>query len=185
MRPNTLSNISFTNWWLKFAKDEQLIVQPKIKGLVVLLRYKYGQLVGVFKSNKENIKSSTEKIKSIPSLIDVSRKVEVEIIGTIYEEPKVFTNSKEELDKENTNKELLTFIAFESTNSDVDRLTDLARLENWGFETPITLRTDDPKQVESLYQKWLAGEIFTSYPTNGIICKANSAKEKLVFELTP
>ena len=137
------------------------------------------------KSNKENIKSSTEKIKSIPSLIDVSRKVEVEIIGTIYEEPKVYTNSTEELDKDNSNKELLAFIAFESTSSDVDRLTDLARLGNWGFATPITLRTYDPKQLESLYVKWLAGEIFTGYPTNGIICKVNSAKEKLGFELIP
>ena len=54
----------------------------------------------------------------------------------------------------------------------------MTQLQNWGFEVPVTLRTDDPKQVKKWHTQWIKKELFLNFPTNGIVAKCNSSSTK-------
>ena len=60
----------------------------------------------------------------------------------------------------------LLFLAFQIFCSNSDELSDLTQLQNWGFEVPITLRTDDPMQVKKWHSQWIKKELFSNLPTN-------------------
>ena len=84
---------------------------------------------------------------------------------------------------ENTSNTPLSFLAFQIFRSNSDELSDLTQLQNWGFEIPITLRTDDPSQVKRWHSQWINKELFSNLPTNGIVakCNASSTKSRLGF----
>ena len=63
-------------------------------------------------------------------------------------------------------------------SSKSDELSDLTQLQKWGFEVPITLRTEDPMQVKIWHSQWINNELFSNLPTNGIVAKCNSSSTK-------
>ena len=67
---------------------------------------------------------------------------------------------------------------FQIFSSNRDELSDLTQLQNWGFDVPITLRTDDPGQVRIWHSQWINKELFSNLPTNGIVAKCNSSSTK-------
>ena len=77
--------------------------------------------------------------------------------------------------KNNDNLSFLAFLIFSSKN---DELSDLTQLQKWGFDVPITLRTDDPRQVQIWHSQWINNELFSNFPTNGIVAKCNSSSTK-------
>ena len=79
----------------------------------------------------------------------------------------------------------LLFVAFQIFSSNSDELSDLTQLQNWGFEVPITLRTDDPKQVQRWHSQWIKKELFSNLPTNGIVAKCNSSLTKNILGVSP
>ena len=68
-----------------------MVVQPKIDGCAIGLRYKYGQLVDAYSRDDSEIIEKIRNINSIPLSIDDSLKVEVELEGVLYSP---FSNSK-------------------------------------------------------------------------------------------
>ena len=68
-----------------------MVVQPKIDGFAIGLRYKYGQLVDAYSRKGSEIIENIRTIKAIPLNIDDSLKVEVELEGILYSPS---TNSK-------------------------------------------------------------------------------------------
>jgi len=79
----------------------------------------------------------------------------------------------------------LLFLAFQIFSSNSDELSDLTQLQNWGFEVPITLRTDDPIQVKKWHSQWIKNELFSNLPTNGIVAKCNSSATKNFLGASP
>ena len=71
-----------------------------------------------------------------------------------------------------------SFLAFRIFCSTNDELSDLTQLQRWGFDVPITLRTDDPRQVKRWHSQWIKNELFYDLPTNGIVAKCNSSSTK-------
>ena len=47
----------------------------------------------------------------------------------------------------------------------------MEHLRKRGFDVPDTLVCTFPKQVKDLHQKWLDGQLFDSWPTDGIVVK--------------
>ncbi len=182
MRLLGLDKECFSHWWSKLPEGSTLIVQPKIDGFAIGLRYKYGQLVYAYSREKKEIIENIRTIKSIPLSIDDSLKVEVELEGILYSpsfrsifsDKQFLSNSIYEIDS----KVPLSFLAFQIFCSSSDELSDLTQLQNWGFDVPITLRTDDPKQVKIWYSQWVNNELFSNFPTNGIVAKCNSSSTK-------
>ena len=182
MRLLGLDKDCFSSWWAKLPEGSTMVVQPKIDGCAIGLRYKYGQLVDAYSRKGSEIIENIRTIKAIPLNIDDSLKVEVELEGILYSP---FFDSKSSQENFLTNSiskgesyANLIFLAFQIFRSNSDELSDLTQLQKWGFEIPITLRTDDPSQVKRWHSQWIKKELFSNLPTNGIVAKCNSSSTK-------
>ena len=187
MRLLGLDKDCFASWCARLPEGSTMVVQPKIEGFAIGLRYKYGQLVDAYSRKGSEIIENIRTIKAIPLNIDDSLKVEVELEGILYSPS---SNSKflqaqllSSATTENASNTPLSFLAFQIFRSNSDELSDLTQLQNWGFEIPITLRTDDPSQVKRWHSQWIKKELFSNFPTNGIVakCNASSTKSRLGF----
>ena len=182
MRLLGLDKNCFSNWCAKLPGGTTMVVQPKIDGCAVGLRYKYGQLVDAYSRENPEIIEIIRTIKTIPLSIDDSLRVEVELEGVLYsptfsskyKDKQMISNSRNPL-KLNSH---LAFLAFQIFSSKSDELSDLTQLQKWGFEVPITLRTEDPCQVKRWHSQWINNELFSNFPTNGIVAKCNSSSTK-------
>jgi len=189
MRLLGLDKNCFSNWWAKLPEGSTMVVQPKIDGYAIGLRYKYGQLVDAYSREDSEIIENIRTISAIPLSIDDSLKVEVELEGVLYSpsinsrlsNEQCLSNSIPNLDR----KSPLVFLAFQIFCSNGDELSDLTQLQNWGFEVPITLRTDDPRQVKRWHSQWINKELFSNLPTNGIVAKCNSYSTKNILGVSP
>ena len=182
MRLLGLDKDCFSNWCSKLPEGSTMVVQPKIDGCAIGLRYKYGQLVDAYAREESEIIENIRNINAIPLSIDDSLKVEVELEGVLYSPLSNSRISVEQLlsnsiSKINNNTSLL-FLAFQIFSSNSDELSDLTQLQKWGFEVPITLRTDDPSQVKRWHSQWINKKLFSNLPTNGIVAKCNSSSTK-------
>ena len=185
MRLLGLDKNCFSTWWSKLPEGSTLVVQPKIDGCAIGLRYKYGQLVDAYSRADRKIIENIRTVNAIPLNIDDSLQVEVELEGVLYSP---FLNSKFSQEKhlsnsisKNSLNVPLSFVAFHIFSSNSDELSDLTQLQNWGFEVPITLRTDDPRQVIIWHSQWIKKELFSNFPTNGIVAKCNSSSIKNIL----
>ncbi len=189
MRLLGLDKDCFSSWWSKLPEGSTIVVQPKIEGYAIGLRYKYGQLVDAYSREDSVIIENIRNINTIPLTIDDTLKVEVELEGILYlpsanskiSIEKVLSNSISEIG----NNPSLVFLAFQIFCSNSDELSDLTQLQNWGFEVPITLRTDDPRQVKKWHSQWIKKELFSNLPNNGIVAKCNSSRTKNILGATP
>ena len=187
MRLLGLDKDCFASWWARLPEGSTMVVQPKIEGFAIGLRYKYGQLVDAYSRKGSEIIENIRTIKAIPLNIDDSLKVEVELEGILYSptfnskflQAQLLSSST----TDNASNTPLSFLAFQIFRSNSDELSDLTQLQNWGFEIPITLRTDDPSQVKRWHSQWIKKELFSNLPTNGIVakCNASSTKSRLGF----
>ena len=185
MRLLGLDKDCFSHWCAKLPEGSTIVVQPKIDGCAIGLRYKYGQLVEAYSREDSEIIENIRNINAIPLSIDDTLKVEVELEGILYSPStnsqisieQVLSNSISEIG----NNTSLLFLAFHIFCSNSDELSDLTQLQNWGFEVPITLRTDDPKQVKRWHSQWIKKELFSNLPTNGIVAKCNSSMTKNIL----
>ena len=189
MRLLGLDKDCFSSWWAKLPEGSTIVVQPKIDGYAIGLRYKYGQLVDAYSREDSEIIENIRNINAIPLSIDDTLKVEVELEGILYSPS---TNSKISIEQvisnsisEIGNNSSLLFLAFHIFCSNSDELSDLTQLQNWGFEVPITLRTDDPRQVKKWHSQWIKKELFSNLPTNGIVAKCNSSMTKNILGASP
>ena len=189
MRLLGLDKDCFSNWWEKLPEGSTMVVQPKIDGCAIGLRYKYGQLVDAYSRADSEIIENIRNINAIPLSIDDTLKVEVELEGVLYSPlsnskkltDQLLSNSISEIEQNNS----LLFLAFQIFCSNSDELSDLTQLQNWGFEVPITLRTDDPRQVKRWHSQWIKNELFANLPTNGIVAKCNSSSTKNILGVSP
>ena len=182
MRLLGLDKDCFSNWWAKLPEGSTLLVQPKIDGFAVGLRYKYGQLVDAYSRDNPEIIEIIRSINTIPLSIDDSLKVEVELEGILYSPTFSSSFSKDQFSSNSLksfdiNKPLV-FLAFQIFSSNSDELSDLTQLQKWGFDVPITLRTEDPMQVKTWHSQWINNQLFSNLPTNGIVAKCNSSSTK-------
>ena len=185
MRLLGLDKDCFSSWSAKLPEGSTMVVQPKIDGSAIGLRYKYGQLVEAYSRENSEIIENIRNINAIPLSIDDTLKVEVELEGILYS---LSSNSKTTIDQllsnsfsKVDNNASLSFKAFQISCSTSDELSDLTQLQDWGFDVPITLRTDDPRQVTSWHSQWIRKELFSNLPTNGIVAKCNSSMTKNIL----
>ena len=166
-----------------------MVVQPKIDGCAIGLRYKYGQLVDAYSRENTEIIENIRAVNTIPLSIDDSLKAEVELEGVLFSPTFNSKSSKEQLlsdlNHETDSGPTLLFLAFQIFCSNSDELSDLTQLQNWGFDVPITLRTDDPRQVKRWHSQWIKNKLFSNLPTNGIVAKCNSSLTKNFLGVSP
>ena len=189
MRLLGLNKNCFSNWCAQLPGGSTMVVQPKIVGCAIGLRYKYGQLVDAYSRENPEIIEIIRTINTIPLSIDDSLKVEVELEGVLYS-PILSTQYTNQQSIRYSTKPLdtnlpLKFLAFQIFASKRDELLDLTQLQQWGFEVPTTLRTEDPIQVTIWHSQWIKNELFSNFPTNGIVAKCNSSSTKDFLGVSP
>ena len=76
----------------------------------------------------------------------------------------------------------LSFCSFQILNSRLNQFEAKKYLKKLGFSTTHDIYCNFTSQIEILRKKWIDGELFKDYPTNGIVVKINSRKLQLIRE---
>lgn len=179
---------SFDEWYEKLPDRPVLVVQPKIDGISIGLRYVDGKLVEAQTRKGRCAFDLTQMVPSIPQTL--KRKIEgsVEIHGEMWGVPKGDDDNRTPQSLaaasarfKRVSGEGLLFCAYRMVGSLGDESRSLEDLRRLGFDVPDTILCTKPAEVRDLYGKWLAGhesekqpfnkEIFRGWPTDGVVVK--------------
>ena len=181
----SLGNESFEEWYYKLPSNTPLVVQPKIDGVAIALRYVDGLLVKAWNRKGADKTYCMRMIKNIPSCIATDGTVEIrgELFG-VHRSPESSQRlAAGHLRRKAPNGEGLIFCAFEIMRSKKEGREvfheyfegheEVFYLEEWGFLTPPNeaLYEDVFMKVKDLFNKWEDSLLFAHFPTDGIVAK--------------
>ncbi len=170
---------SYNRWLAKtLVPGTRLIIEPKIIGVAISLRYEGGNLVKAISKLGLEKKEAIMKNKNVPMQLQIKKNIEIR--GVLYVsnldrlslEPLAINF----LTKKNPMEEAIKFCAFQILNSNQNQYQSLKELQKLGFEVPETQFTKFKSEVDLYVQLWREGELFAKYPTDGIVLKVNSRK---------
>ena len=80
----SLGNYSFIEWYKDLPHSTDVIVQPKIDGCAVALRYRFGELVKAWNRKGKDITYAMRKVSNVPQKINHLDCIEIrgELYGT-------------------------------------------------------------------------------------------------------
>ena len=86
-------------------------------------------------------------------------------------------------------REDISFCSFQILNTRLNQFEAKKYLKKPGFSTPHDIYCNFTSQIQILRKRYVCGELFADYPTDGIVVKINSRKLQLIreksFELYP
>ena len=184
LRLATIKNSNYKEFLNTLLKNTRLIIQPKIDGCAIAIQYINGKFDKAITRKGSNVTNKIKKIKNVPDHVPLKRDFQVR--GELYAPNQTPRFSQRITSKYiETNQgvgEDFAFCCFEILNSRLNQNKALKYLEKCGFSTPPCYFTNLTSQVESFRKEWLKGNLFSSYPTDGIIIKVNSKKLQLLRE---
>ena len=164
--------------------DTRLLIEPKIDGCAVALQYRYGKLEKAISRKGNDITSKIIQVQNIPKHIPIRGVLQVR--GELYtpnQAPNIsqritsgFLRAKEGF------SENLSFCAFQILNSKLNQYESKKYLSMLAFTIPDDIFCNFTSQVKVFRKKWLGGNLFKKYPTDGIVVKINSRKLQLIRE---
>ena len=172
----SLGNYSFISWYKNLPKDTPVVVQPKIDGCAVALRYKYGRLVKAWNRKGKDITYAMRKVSNVPQQINFIEQ-NVEIRGELYGltgHTKSQRLAAGHMRKKAPTGEGLAFCAFEIMGkNEGDELTTLKLLLDQKFHVcgHIYIDSNVIQKVKTLHEDWKDSLIFSRYPTDGLVVK--------------
>ncbi len=180
----SISKNDYKGFLKTLLKKTRLTIQPKIDGCPIALNYINGKLEKGINRIGIDVTSKIKQIKSIPDNISIKRNFQVR--GELYYSNQTPTISQRTSSKyiagKGEFKEGFSFCCFEILNGRLNQYETLNYLKKCGFNTPHSYFTNFTSEVECFRKKWLKGELFSNYPTDGIIIKINSRKLQLLRE---
>jgi len=166
----SLDTQPFDYWYSTLPVDTTLVVQPKIDGCTVGLRYVDGELLNAWTRSGRCAIETARLVPSIPN--EIKELGTVEIHGELYG---IGLDGSQKTAARALNRrpsgEGLLFCAFRLVGSTGSESCSMEHLRRYGFDVPDTLVCTYPSQVKNLHQQWIAGELFNSWPTDGIVVK--------------
>ena len=171
----SLGNYSFISWYKDLPNNTPVIVQPKIDGCAVALRYKYGRLVKAWNRKGKDITAAMRTVKGLPQQIEIIDTIEVR--GELYGltgHTKSQRLAAGHMRKKAPTGEGLAFCAFEiMEKNEGDELTTLKLLLDQKFHVcgHIYINSNVIQKVKTLFEDWKDSLIFSRYPTDGLVVK--------------
>ena len=168
----SLDRQELEDWYSSLPSRSTLVVQPKIDGCSLALRYTDGQLSAAWTRSGRCAMAAAMLVQSIPRSIMASGVVEIH--GELYGAD--FAGSQKVAAKSlNTRPsgDGLLFCAYRLVGSTGTECSTMIQLRKLRFDVPDTLVCTEPGQVRSLHQKWINWELFDSWPTDGIVVKVS------------
>ena len=171
----SLGNYSFISWYKNLPKDTPVVVQPKIDGCAVALRYKYGRLVKAWNRKGKDITLAMRTIKGLPQQIEIIDTVEIR--GELYGltgHTKSQRLAAGHMRKKAPTGEGLLFCAFEIMGKDDGNEIDTLKLlldQKFHVCGHIYIDSNVIQKVKTLFEDWKDSLIFSRYPTDGLVVK--------------
>ena len=166
----SLDNRPLSEWLERLPEGTPMVVQPKIDGCAVALRYVDGKLDAAWTRSGRSAMGAINLVPSVPRFIKACGVVQVN--GELYDVDQECSqkNAARSLNK-TPGGDGLMFMAYTLVNAETNELASLQAMSEWGFLVPDTLICTQPEEVEALHQLWKMGDLFDSLPTDGIVVK--------------
>ena len=166
----SLNNELFADWRYRLPAGIAFIVEPKVDGCAVALRYVNGRLAAAWTRSGRSAMPAIDLVESVPRTIKASGIVQVN--GELYDVgvEKSQQNAAKSLNKK-PNGDGLAFMAYTLVDAKGDELASLQTMSKWGFIVPDALVCTRDSEVIALHRRWEAGDLFDSLPTDGIVVK--------------
>ena len=184
---------SFNEWYMQLPGRPTMVVQPKIDGIALALRYVDGKLVDALTKGNRSVLSWIETVHKIPKQLKRRSIGTVEVHGEIWGFPKdsqdgrtpqriaaVSSNKNEESGSRSS------FAAYKLVGSLTNESQAMEDLRRLGFDVPDTLVCTKPSEVCKLYKQWREGHVserqpfntrrFKGWPTDGVVAKVFDQK---------
>ena len=182
----SLNNGDLDDWYdyvtEKLGTNPALVVQPKIDGATLALRYNGGLLVNAYVRSGKKVYEMAKQVSSIPKIIPVAG--DVEIIGELHGDSSI-TGQKGQrvapsrsastaIKKNDCEGRLLHFHAFRLIQGAGTESTGLSAVHKLGFHVVDSLLHTTKEQIAETHRRWQNKELWADLPTDGIVIKVHS-----------
>ena len=187
-----IANNSFDDWYEHIPDEEVLLIQPKIDGIAILLRYVDGIFVAAFNRTGKDKTYHMRFVENVPQFIDA--KGVVHIRGELYAPNETPATSQRlaaghirKKAPEKTDSQI-NFCAFQVVDRYTTEFDQLRFLQSgWGFEIPrfaIADKKNKRDYVKECHNLWLDSRFFSNYiPTDGIVVKPNNKNFRKLYPM--
>lgn len=184
---------SFNEWYLQLPGSPIMVVQPKIDGIALALRYVDGKLTEALTKQNRCVMDWIKGVHSIPKQLKRKTFGTVEIHGEIWgvkkdlkdkRTPQSIAAVSAKYKKEAGSRSM--FAAYKLVGSLTNESQAVEDLRKYGFDVPDTYVCTKRAEVNKIYQKWLDGheserqpfnsKIFKGWPTDGVVAKVFDQK---------
>jgi DNA ligase (NAD+) len=170
-----LGTLPFAEWYSYLPDSPTVIVEPKIDGCAMAVRYLDGILVKAWTRKGLDKTYCMRMIEDLPK--SIKAKGTVEIRGELYGKGLIPARSQRlaagHLRKKQPSGMGLSFCAFQIFNGKQTEVSNLQQLVKWGFHVCGHIKVDSNvvNKVKQLHSQWQDSLIFSRYPTDGIVVK--------------
>lgn len=178
----SLDNYPLEDWLERIRKVPTLVVQPKIDGCTLALRYVSGILTDAWNRSGKDLTALVRQIPAIPSVIEQGGIFEVH--GELYGADKRYSQTdaaqamravsleRKPTEKDPRTRRQLKFCAFRLYGAETDETRALRKLSQLGFEVPDNL-VCPPSKIRQTFEEWRDKKRFTNWQCDGIVVKVH------------
>lgn len=160
-------------WWMTLPQSTAVVVQPKIDGCAIGLRYRNGVLEAAWTRSGRSAMPVVDLVPSVPKVLREESEGLTEVHGELYGVERLTSQQRAAaaLRRTRPSGDGLLFSAYKLVNSLSSESCSQVALGKMGFDTPDTIVCTSLVEVRELHQRWLRGAIFEQWPTDGIVVK--------------
>jgi DNA ligase (NAD+) len=182
----SLDNCSMADWYHSIAVVPAVVVQPKIDGIAIAIRYKAGILTDAWTRSGKCILPLVRQVSAIPQIIREGGVIEIhgELFGTApgksqtdaAQAARANSRLREATKTDARVERKLDFYAYRLHDAAGTESTSLETISRLGIKVVDSLLCTKPVEVARLHSKWLDAQLFTHWPTDGIVVKVHDHK---------
>lgn len=169
----SLDNCNLDDWYDSINIRPAVVVQPKIDGIAIAIRYKAGLITDAWTRSGKCILDLAKQVSAIPNIVNEGGDFEIhgELYGT--EPGKSQTDAAQAARFNKLDNRKLDFCAYKLHGATGTESTSLDRISRLGIHVVDSLLCTKPKEVLQVYNDWLDGRRFASYPCDGVVAKVH------------
>ena len=182
----SLDNCSMADWYHSISIVPAVVVQPKIDGIAIAIRYTSGVLTDAWTRSGKCILPLVREVSAIPQIIREGGDIEIhgELYGTDFNRSQTDaaqaaaanTRRRKPTTTDKRVERKLDFYAYRLYTTGGTESTSLEFISRLGIKVVDSLLCTNPVEVARLHAKWLDGQLFTHWPTDGIVVKVHDSK---------
>ena len=162
------------------AQDEQIVIEPKIDGCAVAIKYVNGMISQAITRKGKDITHHIVRIKTVPLTIPIDKKIMIR--GELYAEKELpnysqriasgYLRTKCKNPNNYRPNPKLKFCAFQIINAEINQWDVLSLLLKLGFHTIRKSSKVPAWSIKEEYKYWFKND----FPTDGVVLKINDYK---------